>query len=48
MIREDLANLRRDYASSALNEADAASEPLEQFKRWIKDAVRRRCWIQTP
>lgn len=40
MIREDLANLRRDYASSELNEAAAASEPLEQFKRWMNDAVK--------
>jgi len=40
MIREDLANLRRDYAASALNEADAANEPLEQFKRWMSDAVK--------
>jgi len=39
MIREELASLRRDYASSELNEADAATEPLEQFRRWMSDAV---------
>jgi len=39
MIREDLANMRRDYASSTLDEATAATDPLDQFRRWIKDAT---------
>lgn len=35
----DLAALRRAYARSGLAEADAARDPLEQFTRWLDDAV---------
>jgi pyridoxamine 5'-phosphate oxidase len=38
MIREDLANMRRDYASSTLEEATAARDPLDQFGKWMNDA----------
>lgn len=40
MIREDLASMRRDYASTTLEESTAARYPLEQFRRWVKDAVK--------
>lgn len=35
MIRD----LRRDYASRALTEDDAAADPLEQFQRWFDEAL---------
>ncbi|HEY2847760.1 MAG TPA: pyridoxamine 5'-phosphate oxidase [Pyrinomonadaceae bacterium] len=38
MIREDLANMRRDYASSILDEGTAEREPFAQFRKWINDA----------
>jgi len=40
MIREDLAQMRRDYASSTLDEATAAKDPLDQFRIWINDATK--------
>jgi len=40
MIREDLAKMRRDYASTTLEEATAARDPLEQFRTWVNDAIR--------
>src|ERR1043166_6464036 len=39
MTREDLAQLRRDYASSTLDEAAIARDPLDQFRVWINDAL---------
>src|SRR4051812_1663322 len=40
MIREDLANMRRDYASTTLEKATAAKDPLDQFRVWMNDAIR--------
>ena len=40
MIREDLAKMRRDYASSMLEESSAAKDPLAQFREWVGDAIR--------
>jgi pyridoxamine 5'-phosphate oxidase len=34
----NLANLRKDYAQSALNESDVHANPIEQFKRWFEQA----------
>ena len=39
MIREDLANIRRDYASTTLEESTATTDPLDQFRRWVNDAI---------
>jgi pyridoxamine 5'-phosphate oxidase len=39
MIREDLAAMRRDYASTVLEEATAAKDPLDQFRTWVNDAI---------
>lgn len=39
MIREDLANIRRDYASTTLEEKTAAKDPLDQFRVWVNDAI---------
>ncbi|MFN2445281.1 MAG: pyridoxamine 5'-phosphate oxidase [Vicinamibacterales bacterium] len=35
-----LHDLRRDYASRALDEANAATNPMEQFRDWFTEAVR--------
>jgi pyridoxamine 5'-phosphate oxidase len=36
----DPAGLRREYFVGELNEADVASDPIEQFGRWFADANR--------
>lgn len=36
----NLADLRRDYARAALDEAAAAADPLLQFSRWLDEARR--------
>ena len=33
-----LAALRREYSMCALNEADVAANPIDQFHRWFADA----------
>ena len=35
-----LANLRREYASRALTEADAHSDPIQQFSLWFGEAMK--------
>jgi len=39
MDKRDLANLRRDFASSELLESDIAASPLDQFSTWMNDAL---------
>ena len=39
MTRIDLAALRRSYALSSLDEADADRDPIRQFDRWFADAL---------
>ena len=34
-----LTDLRRDYASRALDEADAHADPIRQFTRWFEEAL---------
>jgi len=36
----DLAKLRREYMRAGLEESALARDPLEQFARWLDDAVR--------
>ena len=36
----DLANLRREYMRAGLEESALSPDPLEQFARWLDDAVR--------
>ena len=35
-----LAELRREYASRALNEADALDDPITQFSQWFGEALK--------
>ena len=35
-----LADLRREYASRALTEADADPDPIRQFSRWFSEALK--------
>jgi len=39
MTHRDLAVLRREYALSALSEADVDPDPIRQFERWFADAI---------
>ena len=39
MIRDSLADMRRDYASTTLEETSAAKDPLDQFRAWVNDAI---------
>ncbi|HAS85609.1 MAG TPA: pyridoxamine 5'-phosphate oxidase [Candidatus Competibacter sp.] len=39
---ESLAEMRHDYALSALNKADADPDPIKQFQRWLQEAVDAR------
>ena len=34
-----MKDLRRDYASRQLNDADAAADPIAQFRAWFTDAL---------
>ncbi len=36
----DLAAMRRDYDRDSLDEDKIAADPLEQFRRWLEDAIR--------
>jgi len=40
MIREDLADLRHDYAASSFDEAQASKDAIEQFRRWFTEATK--------
>lgn len=35
-----IADLRRDYRARALSERDAHTDPIEQFRQWLDEAVR--------
>ena len=35
-----LADLRREYASRALTEADALDDPIQQFSLWFGEALK--------
>lgn len=39
MPRLDLADVRQEYMLAGLAEASAARDPLDQFERWMKDAL---------
>jgi pyridoxamine 5'-phosphate oxidase len=35
----NLSDLRRDYAAGALHRRDLAPDPIQQFERWLADAI---------
>ena len=39
MQPQELADLRKTYARAALNEAEAGSDPLALFQRWLNEAI---------
>ncbi|MFZ1701434.1 MAG: pyridoxamine 5'-phosphate oxidase [Pyrinomonadaceae bacterium] len=39
MEKQELADLRRDFVASGLNEADLAASPFEQFSIWMNAAL---------
>lgn len=38
-MSNSIADIRRDYARAALNEAELHPDPLEQFRRWFAEAL---------
>jgi len=38
-VSNSIADIRRDYARAALNEAELHPDPLEQFRRWFAEAL---------
>jgi pyridoxamine 5'-phosphate oxidase len=38
-VSEDVSGVRRDYTRAALDERDAAPDPLAQFRAWLAEAV---------
>ena len=40
MIKQDIADLRKDYRLKTLNEGDVAPDAIEQFTRWWNEAVK--------
>lgn len=42
----NLADLRRDYKKAELDETHVASDPVEQFRRWMDEAV--KCDVLEP
>jgi pyridoxamine 5'-phosphate oxidase len=39
MASRSLADIRRDYARTRLDERDVSADPIEQFHRWLDDAL---------
>jgi pyridoxamine 5'-phosphate oxidase len=39
MASRSLADIRRDYARTRLDERDVSADPIEQFRRWLDDAL---------
>jgi pyridoxamine 5'-phosphate oxidase len=35
----DVSGIRRDYAHKTLDESDVSADPIEQFQRWLAEAV---------
>jgi pyridoxamine 5'-phosphate oxidase len=38
-VSNSIADIRRDYARAALNEAELHPDPIEQFRRWFAEAL---------
>ena len=38
-MSNSIADIRRDYARAALNEAELHPDPIEQFRRWFAEAL---------
>jgi pyridoxamine 5'-phosphate oxidase len=39
-MMKNIADLRQEYSSAALDIADTAASPLDQFSRWFEEALR--------
>jgi len=39
LTRENIQNLRQDYRSAQLSEADVNTDPIQQFKIWFGEAI---------
>jgi len=41
-VRQIIANLRDEYLNGGLNEKDISVDPIEQFEKWLTEAVKHR------
>ena len=39
MVMNDISNLRKSYERAELNETASASDPMQQFDQWLKEAL---------
>ena len=39
-MTKSIADLRKDYAMAALNEADVDADPIVQFEHWLNEAIK--------
>ena len=39
MLKANLADLRREYSKSELNEKSVSADPIEQFAGWMDEAL---------
>ena len=42
MNNMNLHDIRQDYSSQSLNEEDCTAQPLEQFQRWLSEAIQAK------
>ncbi len=42
MNNMNLHDIRQDYSSQSLNEEDCTAQPLEQFQRWLSEAMQAK------
>ncbi|WP_256006605.1 pyridoxamine 5'-phosphate oxidase [Pedobacter deserti] len=44
LTKENIQNLRQDYRSAQFSEQDAATDPIDQFKKWFQEAVQAQLY----
>ncbi|RZK81121.1 MAG: pyridoxamine 5'-phosphate oxidase [Pedobacter sp.] len=44
LTKENLQNLRQDYAAASLSETEVDANPILQFKNWFSDAVKAQLY----
>lgn len=44
LTKENLQNLRQDYAAASLSENDVQPDPIDQFKNWFAEAVKAQLY----
>lgn len=47
-VRQLIAGFRNEYISEGLNEEDVPPDPVDQFEKWIEEAVRKSLNLPNP